>query len=185
MGLCAVMVLPVACGLWPVATASADPRSPLTALVDTAAQRLAVAEPVAANKWHTGGPITDPARAQQVLDQVAADATARGIDATRVRRIFTDQIDATEAIEYSRFAQWKLDPVSAPGHSPDLAASRATIDGFNRAMVAELATHWTLLRSPDCAARLGEARAGVGDARGLDGMYRQALDAATRSYCDR
>ncbi|MCV7169706.1 chorismate mutase [Mycobacterium manitobense] len=183
--MCAVTALTTVCGLWPVAGASADPTSPLTALVDTAAQRLAVAEPVAANKWHTGGPITDPARAQQVLDQVAADAAARGIDAERVRRIFTDQIDATEAIEYSRFAQWKLDPVAAPAHSPDLAASRATIDGFNRTMVAELATHWTLLRSPDCAARLGEARTGVGDARGLDAMYRQALDAATRSYCDR
>lgn len=140
---------------------------------------------MAANKWHTGGPITDPARARQVLDQVAADAAARGIDAERVRRIFTDQIDATESIEYSRFAGWKLDPAAAPAHSPDLAASRATIDGFNRTMVAELATHWTLLRSPDCAARLGEARTEVGDARGLDGIYRQALDAATRSYCDR
>ena len=40
---------------------------------------------------------------------------------TSVRRIFTDQIDATEAIEDTRFAQWKLDPESAPGVAPDLA----------------------------------------------------------------
>jgi chorismate mutase len=169
----------------PGATAHADDRSPLYALVDAAAQRLGTADQVAANKWHTGGPITDAPRVEQVLTAVSADAGARHLDTQQVRRIFTDQINATEGVEYSRFAQWKFDPAVAPTQTPDLAQSRAAIDGYNRTMVAELAAQWPLLHSPECAARLGAAKAAVADARALDPLYRQALDVATRSYCDR
>ena len=76
--------------------ANADPVGPLYRLVDTAAQRLATADPVAAFKWIDGGPITDTTRANQVLDNVGADATAHGVDPAYVRTIFTDQIAATE-----------------------------------------------------------------------------------------
>ena len=168
---------------WPGSQARAEASSPLFALVDAAAGRLSTADPVAANKWTTGGPITDPPRVQQVLGAVGADAAALGIDSEQVRRIFSDQIDATEAIEYSRFAQWKLNPAGAPGQAPDLSSSRATIDGYNRTMVGELAAHWALLHSSECAARLAEARTAVADTRKLDELYRQALTVATRSYC--
>jgi chorismate mutase len=102
------------------ATAGAEP-GPLYRLVDTAAQRLATADPVAAFKWvNDGPPIDDPPRAAAVLDAVGADATAHGIDPSYVRTVFTDQIDATEGIEYMRFAQWKFDPRAAPTTGPDL-----------------------------------------------------------------
>jgi chorismate mutase len=55
--------------------------------VDTAAQRLATADPVAAFKWINGGPITDPQLADQVLDAVGSDATAHGIDQKYVRMV--------------------------------------------------------------------------------------------------
>ena len=90
-------------------TAAAQPVLPFYELVDAAAQRLATADPVAASKWINGGPITDPQRANQVLDAVAADATAHGIDQQYVRTVFTDQIAATEGIQYTRFGQWKFD----------------------------------------------------------------------------
>src|SRR5690348_9837726 len=93
------------------ATAGAEPVNPLYRLVDTAAQRLATADPVAATKWiNNGPPIDDPPRAAAVLDAVSADATAHGVDSNYVRSVFTDQIGATEGIEYTRFAQWKFDP---------------------------------------------------------------------------
>lgn len=110
--------LAVAGAFGAAAPAQADDGGPLTALVDAAAQRLQTAEPVAANKWNTKGPIEDPARVEQVLTSVATDASARGVDAQRVRRIFADQIAATEAIQHSRFAQWKLDPAAAPRRRP-------------------------------------------------------------------
>lgn len=164
----------------PQAAAQADP---LVALVDAAAQRLQTADPIAANKWITKGTIEDAARAGQVLDAVGADAAARGIDQERVRRIFTDQIGATEGIEYARFSQWKLDPAAAPTVAPELASSRTVIDGLNRTIVEQLAVNWPLLRSPDCAARVGEAIITVNAARALDPLYRQALSFVTRNYC--
>jgi chorismate mutase len=163
--------------------AHAEPVSPLYELVDVAAQRLSTADPVAAYKWINGGPITDPQRADQVLDAVGADATAHGIDPQFVRTIFGDQIDATEGIEYTRFGQWKFDPVTAPTVAPDLSESRSAIDGFNNAMVDEVALQWNSLHGPGCAADLTSAKAAVVAAHQLDALYEHALSSATQSYC--
>jgi chorismate mutase len=166
------------------ATAHAEPAGPLYRLVDTAAQRLATADPVAAAKWvNAGPPIDDPPRAAAVLDAVGADAAAHGVDGTYVRTVFTDQIRATEGIEYTRFAQWKFDPSGAPTAAPNLSESRAAIDGFNRIMVDEIALQWNSLHSPACAPDVQQATDAVADDRQLDPLYRQALMSATRSYC--
>jgi chorismate mutase-like protein len=98
--------------------AGADVTSPLQALVDAAAQRLQTADPVAASKFRTGGQVDDPQREQQVIDAVTADAALAHIDAGYVHDVFRNQIDATDSLEHSRFAQWKLDPASAPGPPP-------------------------------------------------------------------
>jgi chorismate mutase len=165
------------------ATADAQPADPLYRLVDTAAQRLATADPVAASKWITGGPITDVQRANQVLDAVTADATAHGVDPQYVRTVFTDQINATEGIEYALFGQWKFDESTAPTAAPDLADSRAAIDGYNKTMVDEIALQWNSLHAPACSAELAGATEAVATDRGLHPLYRQALSSATRSYC--
>ncbi len=163
--------------------ARADPTGALTALVDAAAQRLQVAEPVAAFKWNTHGAIEDPGRVRQELAHVRGEADAARLDADYVARVFADQINATEAIEYSRFAGWKLKPADAPTAAPDLSASRATIDGFNRTMLAQIVARWDLLHSSDCGPELDAARGDVIRARALDDLYQQALSLATQSYC--
>lgn len=163
--------------------ARADSAGPLTELVDAAAQRLQIAEPVAAFKWNTHGAIEDPGRVQQELTAMSADAAGRRIDPDYVARVFGDQINATEAIEYSKFAEWKFTPSSAPAGSPDLAASRSAIDGFNQTMLTQIAANWDLLRSPQCAAQLDAARGGVERNRHLDSLYQRALVTATQSYC--
>ena len=161
----------------------ATPSGPLTALVDAATTRLLTADPAAAVKWKSGGSIEDPARVEQVMTAVSGDAVAHRIDPDYVKRVFADQINATEAVEYSRFAQWKLDPSLAPATAPDLSASRAAIDGLNHTMVDEIATQWAVLQSPQCAAERDDTVEAVASARQLDPLYRQALGAATRSYC--
>ena len=138
---------------------------------------------MAASKWKTGGSIEDPQRVEQVLAAVSTDATGKGVDADYVRRIFTDQIDATEAIEYTRFAQWKLDPGSAPSVAPDLSASRTIIDRLNAEMVEQVAMHWPVLHSPDCTSTLDDARTAIAQSRMLDPLYQQALSFSTHSYC--
>jgi chorismate mutase len=163
--------------------ARADPTSPLTELVDAAAQRLAAAEPVAAFKWSSHGSIEDPGRVKQELSQLGADATAERIDPGYVTRVFGDQINATEAIEYSRFVDWKLNPAGVPGAPPDLSASRSTIDGLNQTMLTQIVVNWSLLHSPTCPEQLDAARSDVIRARQLDGLYQKALAVATQSYC--
>ncbi len=165
--------------------ARADRLSPLTELVDAAAQRLQIAEPVAAFKWSTHGAVEDPARVQQELANLSADAIGQRVDPAYVTRVFDDQINATAAIEYSRFADWKLNPDSAPAGSPDLSASRSSIDTLNQTMLAQFVGSWDLLQSPGCAVQLDAARSAVIRARQLDGLYQRALSAATRTYCQR
>jgi len=165
------------------APACADESGTLTALVDAAVQRLQAADPVAANKWLSGGPITDPARVRQVLSDVSTAAESAGVSIDYVTAVFTDQVNATEAIQYRRFADWKLDLATAPTSAPDLTASRALIDDLNRTMVTEIAVGWPVLNSPECPTRLASAKDTVSLQRALDPLYRQALDTATRSYC--
>lgn len=163
--------------------AQADVPDPLFALVDAAAQRLQTADAVAASKWTTGGPIEDPAREQQVIDAVTAAAERHGVDEGYVSRAFRNQIDATVAIQYGRFSQWKLDPATAPTTAPNLSESRTAIDGFNRTMVDEIAAQWDSLHSPSCLGDLDAAKNAVVADRGLDDLYQRGLDFATTSYC--
>ena len=104
----------------------------------------------------------------------------------------------SEAIEFTRFGQWKFDTSTAPTTAPDLSDSRAAIDGFNKTMVDEIALQWNSLHSPTCADELNEATEFIARAhmfcrvasgngrrrsRPLDPLYRQALSSATDSYC--
>ncbi|WAJ47721.1 chorismate mutase [Mycobacterium sp. Aquia_216] len=157
--------------------------SGLTELVDAAAQRLQTAEPVAAFKWNTHAAIEDPGRVEEELTTLGADAVGEHLDPTYVTRVFGDQIDATDAIEYSRFAEWKLNPSSAPAGSPDLSVSRSTIDGLNQTMLTQIVIDWDLLHAPACGSQLDAARAVVIRARRLDNLYQRALSLATQSYC--
>jgi chorismate mutase len=178
--LAAALTLPAAALL---ATHARADTSALTELVDAAAQRLQIAEPVAAFKWNSHGAIEDSGRVQEELAKLSADATGEHIDPTYVTRVFGDQINATEAIEYSRFADWKLNPSSAPAGSPDLSSSRSTIDGLNQTMLTQIGAHWDLLHSPACAPQLDAARTAVIRAHQLESLYQHALSLATQSYC--
>jgi chorismate mutase len=163
--------------------AHADNVSALTELVDAAAQRLQIAEPVAAYKWNAHGAIEDPGRVEQELTKLRAEASDRHVDPDYVVRVFGDQINATEAIEYSRFADWKLNPAQVPAAPPDLSASRSAIDALNQTMLSQLAANRDLLGSPACAPQLDAAKTGVVQGRRLDGLYQHALSLATQTYC--
>jgi len=169
--------------LMTAAPAGADDVPALYELVDAAAQRLQTADPVAAAKWLNGGAITDATRAEQVLAATVGVAETRGLADDFTRQVFTDQINANEAIQYARFAGWKLDTAAAPGWAPELAASRQIIDRLNRVIIDQLAVQQPLLQSPECGSALDAAESSVAAARQFDDLYRRALDSATRSYC--
>jgi chorismate mutase len=166
-----------------LADAKADASGPLTKLIDDAAQRLQTADPVAASKYVTGGAVDDPAREQQVLDSVSGSAEDRQLDPGFVHDLFRDQIDATDSLEHSRFAAWKIDPGSAPKAAPNLASSRDAIDKLNEAMIDDIAVDWNTLHASTCRADLDQAKAAVATIRHLDASYRQALGYAVHRYC--
>nr|WP_278248620.1 chorismate mutase [Mycobacterium decipiens] len=161
----------------------ADSSSQLIELVDAAAERLEVADPVAAFKWSMHSAIEDPARVEQQLTKLRDDATSEDIDPEYVTRVFRDQISATEAIQYSRFADWKLNPPSAPAEPPDLSVSRSAIDALNHKILSQIGLNWNLLAAPSCAAQLDRARRDTIGVRHFDGLYQRALTRATQSYC--
>ena len=138
---------------------------------------------MAAAKWYAHGAVEDPGRVREMLDNLSAGAAAAHIDPRYVSAVFGDQISATEAIEYRRFSDWKLNAADVPAAPPDLSASRSTIDRLNQTMLAQIALNWDVLHSPMCAAQLDAARRDVVADRRLDELYRQALLTATRSYC--
>ena len=116
------IVLTALFGVVPIA--NADDPSPLYRLVDTAALRLQTADPVSAFKWVKGGPIEDPlVPAGRGFGRRRREAPR--VDPQPVQAIFTDQVHATEGIEYTRFGQWKLDP-AARRRRPPTCLRRAT-----------------------------------------------------------
>ena len=163
--------------------AHAEPEIPLLTLIDAAAQRLQTADPVAAYKYRTGGAVDDPTREQQVIDSVTAAAGANHIDPAYVGDIFRNQMDATSSVEYTRFAQWKIDPAAVPATAPDLAQTRMMIDRLNQTMVREMAAQWDELHAPTCPANRDAAMTAVTASRGLDAVYQSALAYATHAYC--
>ncbi|MFD6725081.1 chorismate mutase, partial [Streptomyces sp. NPDC060131] len=68
----------------------------LTPLTDLFAERLLIADKVAAAKYGTDRPIDDPAREQRILDDVAARAVGLGLDPAAVVAVFGDQIEANK-----------------------------------------------------------------------------------------
>ncbi len=152
-------------------------------MVDAAAQRLAIAEPVAAFKWHAHLAVEAPDRVRQQLATLGDQAAADHIDRGYVTQVFSDQIRATEALEYSRFADWKFDPATAPAAAQDLSASRSVIDVLNNKILSQIKLSWSLLHSPACARQLAAANSEAIRNHQFDNLYQRALSTATASYC--
>jgi len=71
---------------------NAGQASPLMTLSDVAAQRVQLADTVAAAKWGTDAPIDDPVRENAVVDAVAAKSAQLGIDPKASATVLTDQL---------------------------------------------------------------------------------------------
>jgi chorismate mutase len=80
------------------------PRWSLERLVELAEQRLTAADAVAAAKWVTGVSIWDPAREKVVLDAVAAECAARGLDPDESVAVIRDQIEDSKVVQYGLFS---------------------------------------------------------------------------------
>ncbi|MFI7387295.1 chorismate mutase [Streptomyces sp. NPDC049813] len=163
---------------------AAGPLGGLGPLTDLVIERLRVGDDVAASKYGTDAPIEDPAREEQVLEQVRQQAVLAGVAPEAAVAFFRDQITASKAVQRGLFARWTAHPGQAPTTRPDLDRIRERLDGLTTALLHELKeTEGVRARPLACAAHLALA-SGVGAAgEQLDGLHRRALETATRSVC--
>lgn len=156
----------------------------LDPVVRLSAQRLLVADEVAAAKWGTGRPIEDPARERQVLDAAAADARRLGADSGQTVRFFRDQIAAAGLVERVLTARWTADPSQAPGTRPALAGIRTALDRLDDRLVHALADTAGPRADPSCGARLAGDSARVAAELRLDTVHDAALARALATVCN-
>ncbi|MCS7476795.1 chorismate mutase [Umezawaea endophytica] len=153
-------------------------------LTDLAVERLRVGDDVAAAKFGTGAPIDDPAREQQVLDQVRRQAVALGLSPDAAAAFFRDQITASKVVQRGLFARWTAHPGEAPTTRPDLGTIRARLDRLTTALLQQLSTTVDVRAEPtSCPVQLALAAGSAVVLESLDTLHRRALGSAVRSVC--
>ncbi|MFD0344237.1 gamma subclass chorismate mutase AroQ [Streptomyces sp. NPDC127117] len=173
----------------PPATAAALPGgttqvSPLHAVAELSARRLATGDLVAAAKWGTGSPVDDPVRERQVLDSAAARAGKLGADPRLTRLVFRDQIEANKAVQRGLHRLWRDHPSEAPAARPRLDDVRKEVDRLNEALVRAVADSAPYRRAaPLCRVALGISAGHVSRERGLDELHASALAGSLKSVC--
>ncbi|NEB02927.1 chorismate mutase [Streptomyces sp. SID13726] len=164
-------------------SAAAAPTQSLHTVADLSAERLATADLVAAAKWGTDSPIDDPAREQQVLDAVAAQAEQIGADPAEIRVIFRDQIEANKVVQRGLFQRWTAHPDEAPTTKPDLNVVRQKINRITGALVQSLADTSRKRGTFECRPELTLAAVQIHHEDHLDGLHTRALIRALPSVC--
>jgi chorismate mutase len=166
------------------ASAASGSSSGLWTLTDLAAQRVQIADKVAAAKFGTPSPIDDPVREQQILDSVAAKAPAMGLDPADAVRFFRDQIEANKLVQRGLYERWTARPDEQPTERPDLATEvRPVIDRLNTGLLAELAATRDSRARPSCDVRLAVTVGLVDARRRLNLLHETALGEAVQSAC--
>lgn len=167
----------------PPAAGRAGHSESLLTLTDVVAHRVQLADTVAAAKWETDAPISDPEREKAVLDTIAAKSTQLGIDPAASLALFIDQIEANKVVQYGLHSRWRAHPGQAPITRPDLAQVRPVLDRITDQLLAELKATQQLRAEPSCTSALTEARHRVEHTRHLDPLHKDALARALTSIC--
>jgi len=127
-------------------------------LVETSAQRLAIAEQVALAKWESGMPVEDVPREERVIVSAIRAGESRGLDQTAVSNFFRAQIEANKLVQYSLLAEWRR-VGKAPDHPPANLANtiRPELDQLETALIAELAETAGIRANASCRADIAKA----------------------------
>jgi chorismate mutase len=140
LGFC--LLLPTACerAAPPVSSTarSDEARNTLEKLLQHMRQRLDVMHDVARTKWNTQRPIHDPERERLLLEDIATQAQARGLDRSFARSFFAAQMEAARWIQEDDFQKWRTTNQGPFSETPDLSTLRQRIDAINRELLAAL-----------------------------------------------
>ncbi|MDQ0952375.1 chorismate mutase [Streptomyces phaeochromogenes] len=166
------------------ATATAAPSSGLGALTELFAERLLLADKVAAAKYGTEMPIDDPVRERQILDDVAARAAGLGLDPDSVTAVLRDQIEANKLVQRGLYARWDAHPDERPTERPDLAKEvRPALDLITTRLLAALRETVPVRADASCGPRLYAAAALSAYEHRLDVLHLKGLGRSLPSVC--
>ncbi|MBO2445493.1 chorismate mutase [Actinomadura barringtoniae] len=175
--------LPAAAAAVAITAAPAHPVS-LRPLTQVSAERVLVADKVAAAKFGTTLPIDDPAREKQLLDTVAAKSAALGIPPRTSVRIFRDQIEANKVVQRGLFARWTAHPDEAPKERPDLQKEvRPILDRITDRLLAQIKATQRTRGQASCGPRLAVAYVKISKRDQLDALHGAALLRGVSSVC--
>ncbi|MGI5166998.1 chorismate mutase [Spirillospora sp. CA-253888] len=173
-----------ACALVLAHPAPVSAEAAFAPLLGASADRIVLADQVAAAKWGTGRPIEDPDREQALLRQVAERAARAGVDPAVADRIFRDQIEAAKLVQRGLHRRWAHHPEQVPAHRPDLATEvRPALDRLTVRLLEAIRRMRRERSGPSCPARLAAARVRVNAERRLDALHARGLARALRSVC--
>ncbi len=156
----------------------------LTSLTDLFAERLLVADKVAAAKYGTDKPIDDPVREQQILADVSARAVGLGLDPGAVAAVFRDQIEANKVVQRGLYARWDAHPELRPTERPDLVKEvRPILDRITTELLDALKETERARSGDSCELRLVLAAGRSAWGYRLDGLHLEGLGRAVPSVC--
>ncbi|MFF7387201.1 chorismate mutase [Streptomyces scabiei] len=156
----------------------------LTGLTDLFAERLLVADKVAAAKYGTTAPIDDPVREKAILDDVAARAVGLGLDPDEVTAVFRDQIEANKLVQRGLYARWDAHPEERPVERPDLVTEvRPVLDRITTRLLNALQETEGARDGVSCEPRLRVAALRSAYEHRLDRLHGEGLGRALPSVC--
>ena len=158
----ALVLLLAGCQMPPPAPQSSTDTAKIDRLLVLIDQRLDVAPMVAQAKWNSGAPISAPEREAQILQQVAAEAAAAGVDPAFAHDFFQTQFEASKEFQERQHAQWRSEgqPPFAP--APDLARDvRPLLDALTPQLIAALRDVQPFIANEDAVAYIHEVAPGI------------------------
>ena len=153
-------------------------------LVRDVADRVKTADQVALSKWDSGRPVYDPQREAQVIEKVVAAAPAYGLAVRDVEDFFSDQIEASKAVQYALLDAWKQQGRAPAWQRQSLSDDiRPRLDRLQIAIMADLQHLGPLRKADDCQIHVANAVEHVARLVAFDGVHRAALDRAVARVC--
>lgn len=167
--------------LFASAGASAAPPT-LEPLLNSIAERLAIADQVALSKWDSKKPVEDKKREQEVIASVVAQAPSYKLTPAAVEQFFSAQIEANKLVQYTYLSDWQLLGKAPDDPRPDLVKQiRPQLDQLQKRLLQQLADFSPQRADPQCPQWLAQA---VHEPLN-DPMRQLAMIRATAELCTR
>lgn len=152
----------------------------LAPLLDSIAERLAIADQVALSKWDSHKPVEDRPREQDVIASVVAQAPSYKLAPAQAEQFFSAQIEANKLVQYAHLSDWQLQGKAPNDPRPDLVGQiRPTLDLLQKRLLQQLADFTPERTNPQCPQWLAQAN----HAPAHDPLHQLAMIRATAELC--